>query len=129
EDPILGRRRRGRFPAGWREAVHRRLPLGPALRGRLPQALYRRKCGGKAMGRDSPAARAADVGPSARRGVPRNGCRSLPLVAFGIALRRRPHRRYFRSLKAMEESNEAMLGNYRDAIDRFAIGYNKSVVL
>ncbi len=29
----------------------------------------------------------------------------------------------------MEESDETMIGNYRDAIDRFAIGYNKSVVL
>jgi methyl-accepting chemotaxis protein len=29
----------------------------------------------------------------------------------------------------MDETNEAVLGNFRDAIDRFAVGYNKSVVL
>jgi methyl-accepting chemotaxis protein len=29
----------------------------------------------------------------------------------------------------MDETTEAVLGNYRDAIDRFAVGYNKSVVL
>ncbi len=29
----------------------------------------------------------------------------------------------------MDESTEAILGNYRDAIDAFAVGYNKSVVL
>jgi methyl-accepting chemotaxis protein len=29
----------------------------------------------------------------------------------------------------MDESAEKVIGNYRDAIDRFAVGYNKSVVL
>ncbi len=29
----------------------------------------------------------------------------------------------------MDQANEALLGNYRDAIDAFAVGYNKSVVL
>ena len=29
----------------------------------------------------------------------------------------------------MDESTETVIGNYRDALDRFAVGYNKSVVL